>query len=424
VITDLLAEQYVLGACLARGELAAELLTIAEPKMFDQTGHATIAAVIRALAAAGTAVEPTTVLQRLLDNGEAARVGGGPYLLELIQRCPLPMAEVSRPQAERVRDAWFRRAVHVEAVRLAQRAENPVTDTDDLIRHLAAVMDSVDQLGPREPYRPPTVDDLMRRDPVPDWLVPGLLERMERVMITGTEGLGKSEAAAQVAVCLAAGVHPFTLAETEPIRVLVVDLENGWGNLRRRYGRILAAVELVTGEAMDRSRLMVESRDAGLDLTRVDDQRWLDGAITGGLPDVVCIGPLYKMHRSKMEDEQAARSLTAFLDDMRTRHGTAFVIEAHAGHANDGGGKRLLRPRGSSLFLGWPNVGIGMRPHPDCEDPERPERVLLGSWRGARDERDWPRELRRGHNGQLPWVPVSASDRASYAARRLSGGAA
>lgn len=410
-----LAEQYVLGACLRRPDLAEQLLTVAEPSMFDHPGHSTIAAVVWAMTLEGIPVDPTSVLQRLMSNGEAARVGGGGYLLTLMERCWSPENAIA--QAGIVRESWIRRSVQTDAMRLAQRAENLATPLQDLVLDLAAVLDSVDGLERREPYEPATLDDLLKRDPAPDWLIPGLLERMERVMVTGIEGLGKSEIGAQVAVCAAAGVQPFSSETFDPLRVLVIDLENGWGNLRRRFARVLEAVENATGEPLDRSRLMVESRDAGLDLTRADDQLWLDRVLSGGRPDVVCIGALYKMHRADMNNEQAARLLTAFLDDMRTRHGVAFVIEAHAGQATDGGGKRLLRPRGSSLFLGWPNVGIGLRPHPDC-DPDRPDRVLVQPWRGAREGRDWPRELRRGFGGQLPWLPVSASDRAAYALAR------
>lgn len=419
---DILAEQYVLGACLNQPATAAGLLGVAEPNMFVKAGHATIAAVIGAMCAEGLDVNPVTVLQRLTDNGEAQRVGGGPYLLELMERW---MPGVAVAQAERIREAWWRGSIEEKALRLAQRAENPSTDLSPLMGELAGLLEALDGHSGRTPYVPPDLDSLMQREETPDWLIPGLIERMERIMVTGFEGLGKSEITAQLAMCLAAGVHPWwplDLAQRfAPVSVLVVDLENGWGNLRRRYGRHLAAVEACLGSKMDRSRLRVESRDAGLDLTRADDQAWLDRALAGSNADVLCIGALYKMHRSDPRDEQAARTLSAFLDDMRSRHGVAMVIEAHAGHTTDGSGTRQVRPRGSSLFLGWPNVGFGIRPHPDCVDTERPERVEVKSWRGQREERSWPRELRRGFgHGQLPWMPVTDSDRASYSSRRTA----
>lgn len=412
---DILAEQYVLGACLNQPATAAGLLGVAEPNMFVKPGHATIAAVIGAMCVEGMDVNPVTVLQRLTDNGEAQRVGGGPYLIELMERW---MPGVAAAQAERIREAWWRGSIEEKALRLAQRAANPVTDLSPLMGELAGLLDALDGHSGRTPYVPPDLDSLMQREETPDWLIPGLIERMERVMITGFEGLGKSMWVAQIAVCLAAGLNPVTLERIAPVRVLVVDLENGWGNLRRRYGMVLSRVERIMGERMDRSNLMVESRDAGLELTKADDQSWLDRALAGSNADVLCIGALYKMHRSNMNDELAARSLTAFLDDMRTRHGVAMVIEAHAGQASDGSGRRLVRPRGSSLFLGWPNVGMGLRPHPDAEDSERVEVV---AWRGQREERGWPRELRRGFGpGCLPWVPVTGADRASYSSRRTA----
>jgi hypothetical protein len=45
-----------------------------------------------------------------------------------------------------------------------------------------------------------------------DWIVPGLIERGDRLMLTGFEGLGKSMLTRQLAVTMAAGLHPFRWA--------------------------------------------------------------------------------------------------------------------------------------------------------------------------------------------------------------------
>lgn len=410
-----LAERAVLGACLIDPTVAAELLAIAPPGAFEHPGHATIAAVIAALVAEKIPSDPVSVLQRLTDNGEAAKVGGGAYLHTLMGCC-YDVAGAVR-QAELVAEAQWRRRVLAEATRVAQVAESPNVDTDRLLEQMTRLFAQADTLGGVRPVLPSSLADLLDRSDEPEWLCEGLIERMERVIITSLEGGGKTELVTQVALCLAGGIHPFTTMPIDPVRVLVVDLENGWANLRRRYGRINALVEAVKGSPMDRTALMVESVDAGLDLTRADDQRLLSRLVEGSRAALVCVGPLYKMHRSNMNDEQAARCLTAVLDDIRTAHGVAFLIEAHAGQAEEKSGRRKVRPRGSSLFLGWPNVGIGLRPVEDESDTGDMTRMELVHWRGARDERAWPRQIRRGFNGSLPWVPVSAADHAAYAAR-------
>ena len=64
-------------------------------------------------------------------------------------------------------------------------------------------------------------------EPSDEWVIPGLLARLDRVMITGWEGLAKSTLLRQVAYCAAAGINPFNGARvSDGVRVLMVDAEN------------------------------------------------------------------------------------------------------------------------------------------------------------------------------------------------------
>src|SRR5690606_32943343 len=72
-----------------------------------------------------------------------------------------------------------------------------------------------------------------------DWLIPEFLERRDRILITASEGAGKSVFLAQLAVMAAAGVHPWTLDRVTPCNVLIVDLENPRRLLVRRLNWIL-----------------------------------------------------------------------------------------------------------------------------------------------------------------------------------------
>ncbi|HEX7277249.1 MAG TPA: DnaB-like helicase N-terminal domain-containing protein, partial [Acidimicrobiales bacterium] len=56
-----------------------------------------------------------------------------------------------------------------------------------------------------------------------DWLVPGLIERGERLLIVAGEGEGKTVLMRQLAVCGAYGIHPFGNRLVDPIRVLLLD---------------------------------------------------------------------------------------------------------------------------------------------------------------------------------------------------------
>lgn len=134
------------------------------------------------------------------------------------------------------------------------------------------------------------------------WVIPGVLRRASRAVLVAPEGSGKSTLARQVAVCTAAGLHPFRFGAIEPQRVLVVDVENDPATAVAEDGTIDHAsahgVMLTAdrhAEGWDHSRLFVWSRPEGLDLRTRRDAGWLEAAIADHRPDVVVAGPLYKM---------------------------------------------------------------------------------------------------------------------------------
>jgi len=139
----------------------------------------------------------------------------------------------------------------------------------------------------------------------------------------------------------------------------------------------------------------------------------LDPATLGGIhrlidqhnPGVVFIGPLYRIAINLNTDEQVAPVIAA-LDSIRDR-GVALVMEAHAGHAIGVNGVRDVRPRGSSALLGWPEFGYGIRK--DLSEAAGPDVFDFVPWRGAREARAWPTQLRRGNweLGDWPWLVES-----------------
>jgi hypothetical protein len=122
-------------------------------------------------------------------------------------------------------------------------------------------------------------------------------------------------------------------------------------------------------------------------------------------PDVVIIGPLYKMASGDPTEEQVAKAVSGVLDDLRTKHQFAVIIEAHTPHSVAGSKHRPERPYGASLWLRWPEFGLYLAKEGN-----------LRPWRGARDEREWPVLLTRG--GEWPWT-VDHDDNAVTFARCL-----
>ena len=255
-------------------------------------------------------------------------------------------------------------------------------------------------------YKPDLAPDLYEFlaivDPPSDWVIPGLLERGDRLIWTGFEGLGKSVVVRQLAVCAAAGVHPFTREPITPQRVLFIDCENPDRKSRRHF-RSLERIARANGFPVPEGALRILQKPAGVDLTREEDAAWLLERVTAHQPSLLVCGPFYRLHAADTNEESAARTVVSALDAARIKADCALVTEAHAGHGD--GVNRSVRPTGSSLLMRWPEFGYGIKPLGEADENGRHRHVAVLPWRGPREERHWPRELIWGtHDLDWPWV--------------------
>ena len=264
-----------------------------------------------------------------------------------------------------------------------------------------AVTHRSDQLA-KPDLAPDIYDFLNASEPEYDWLVEGLLERGERIMLTGFEGFGKSTLTRQLAVTLAAGIHPFSFTHTgRACRVLFIDCENP-ERLNRRKLRPMVDQAKTDGHAVPGGGLRIIHRSDGVDLTEDDDAAWLIERVTAHAPDILFIGSLYRLHAQNMNDELAARKMTVALDAARVSAGCAVVVEAHSGHG-EYGKARSVRPTGSSLFMRWPEFGYGLRPF-DRTDDQTNSPLEFRAWRGPRDERSWPEYVEHVPGSGWAWA--------------------
>lgn len=244
--------------------------------------------------------------------------------------------------------------------------------------------------------QPKPLSELLTLNVEHDWLIEKLLERKDRFVLTGGEGSGKSYLLRQMAVTMASGLHPFNrFQHVRPSRVLVVDAENTehqWA----RAAKYVTNICLEHGKYDPRNNVIV-SAGIRLDFTRPADVNQVHKLIDTYKPDVVLIGPLYKLVPKEVSTDDDAAPLIMALDGIRER-GVTLLMEAHAGHAKGLGGERDLRPRGSSALLGWPEFGYGLQAVLGNEDMFK-----FQKWRGDRDAREWPTYLRKGFLGELPW---------------------
>lgn len=264
---------------------------------------------------------------------------------------------------------------------------------------LAVLDEALDRGAGQLPVSSRSLDDAFAADDPYDWVIPGMLERGNRLLITAAEGKGKTELMIQLAVQAAAGVHPWTLRKVPPVKVLFVDLELGERDVGRRLRRIAALVP-----DLDRRNLRWVCRPEGINLL-AGDGAWLSRELSDFPADLLVLGPLYNAfggvaERGDVGGEDMARRLVGVFNKIRTKHGLALVMETHAPHAQ-AGAKRDLRPFGSSVWLRWPDFGIGLQ-------QDKPDnRYSLTHWRGPRDRRSWPTALDQGE--MWPWTAYFAN---------------
>lgn len=418
---DHVAERMVLACVLSGHPLAAKRFVALPQHVWHDAMHDAVATILRdrivrkvpinamTVAADVMAAAPSTV------SGERAHA----FVLDASSSAP-PMESLGYYLDEVLTHANIREASR-EATRLLQRLETAdgheglVFAVDAAVTGLQSVRGAV-SLDASEP--PMSLQDLLDMEEAPyDWLVPDLLERGDRLILTGYEGTGKSQLVAQFGLTLAAGLHPFTgsLVAEKGFRVLVLDCENGMRQVRRRWQKMRLRVDEIRAmygvNQVDWSeQVRLNIRPEGIDLANVQEYARIEQMIASCAPDVVVGGPLYKMSRLDVRDEPAAKALIDALDHLRVKYNFTLITEAHVGHVGETSGGRKLRPTGSSAFLRWPEFGYGLRGHPDVAHEEHPSLVEVVAWRGSRDERDWPSLL--GHSKtELPWTPRDAAYR-------------
>jgi len=304
----------------------------------------------------------------------------------------VPHAMSVRQYARAVREDAMRRNVRaVAAQMLATVDADPGLTLSNGINQLRDVQGAHEL----KKFSVTTLADILSTDDRFDWVIDGLLERRDRLLITGGEGSGKSTLVRQIAILSAAGLHPFNFTPINPVNVLVVDAENSESQWRRASRGVAKQAKLYGSHDPGDIRISCTPR---MDLTRDADLAQVHKLLDDSPADVVVIGPLYRLISKAINSDDDAAPLLAALDTIRDR-GCSLLIEAHAGHSLTQGGERDLRPRGSSQLMGWPEFGLGLRlPKVGTEVFE------VTRWRGDRDRRDFPAGLTKG--GDWPWTPV------------------
>lgn len=395
---DLGAEAGLLTACMLSAAALDNARQIIVPSDFHKPQHGDIWSAMCTLRSEGVRIDAVTIADRLLGLVD-------PALVVQIQNNPDVSISGAGRYTEIIVDfSARRRLVHISHELSKAAVESDASTARDSAAQLIAGVEIPTVVG--APSR--DLDEFLGdEDDAYDWLVPGLLERGDRLLVTGGEGAGKSMFLRQMAMMLAAGIHPFRLTPVEPVNVTLIDLENGERLIKRelRYVRRRAGVNI------DPRRLRVESRPSGMDITSRAMLAWLKGRVKANEADALVMGPIYKLQppadnrRDGSGGEAAALRVSQALDSIRDM-GVTLILETHAPHGNGFG--RDMRPFGSSVWLRWPEFGYGL-----LKDPDVKGKFTWSGFRGDRDgPRDWPVALHDGRysatKSRWPWTAEMA----------------
>lgn len=397
------AETALLSACLYSKQARITARKIITSPDFYQPVHEAIFDLMGQMDRDGREVDAVTVMSVAMETHAQDRLRGIKDAVTALMTAG-GVASAAADYAGTVRGWAIRRRVAAEARGVLDRAIDPTESPERLVSEAVTRLTSLRDTGTTAVAR--SLGALMAdedEDDTPHWVIPHLLESGDRFMLTGTEGVGKSALSRQLAICSAAGIHPFTEAVMPPIRALIVECENKDRQVRRQSRPLVNWLQQQPGAQNPYDRVWIDT-PGRINLTRDRDLSRIHQMIDDMKPDLLVLGPLYKMSDRALQTDDEAAPFLAALDTLMER-GPAMIIEAHAGHTQEGVGRqqqRNLRPRGSSALLGWPEFGMGLKNlgHGLAD---------LEPWRGHREQRAWPSRLRRSPGNR--WLETHPDDR-------------
>ena len=396
---DLQAEMAVLGCCMHGPEPLREVLESITPADYYRPLHGALHGLVDTMHAEGVPVDQRTLTDRIIMGGLLAQVAAVDYVSRLFDA--VPTAANVGWYIDIVIDLSQRRGLIEVGTRAVQAGHAAAEGgAQEIIEQAVGWVRELRDRGTTNRAEAVDLHDFLAVQDHFNWLVPGLLERGDRLILTASEGGGKTTLIRQMAICGAAGIHPFTHKPVDPFKVLILDCENSEA-MSRRALYPMAGTAAKHGHPVQRGMLAIRCKPSGLDLTQQRDRSWVLREVEAFMPDMLIIGPVYRLHAGNPNDEELARKVSAVVDEARAIAGCAVVMEAHAPHGGQNA-PRSLRPLGSSLWMRWPEFGYGLRPVED-EMAAREERLReVVPWRGARDTRDWPEHVKQGMD--WPWV--------------------
>ena len=298
----------------------------------------------------------------------------------------------------RLREASLTRHAEAALTRGIQRLHSGKHDPLTVVEDVRAELDALPMPAESDDDTW-TLDDLMSlKIETTQFVLPDMLKRNERLVLTGNEGGGKSVFVYQLLTGAAYGVDTFSMEAIEPKRVLFLDVENNEFQARANLDKIVPTLREIRSDVVPEWRSL---KRRVVDLLATKDRADVIRRVVHYKPDILYMGTAYKLTDVSDETHRSVRAIQSVVDRIRQEVDCSVLIEHHAGHGtmND---RNNMRPEGSSYWLRWPDFGYGLRSLPTSDG----RRLLkVQAWRGDRaSDRRYPVAMKQGD--VFPWVPV------------------
>lgn len=355
---DFQAEEALIGAMLLSPSAVIEGINTCRSEDFYNPMNARAFGAITNLFSRGTKIDAVTVASEMNDN-EAI-----PKLVSMSLNVP-SASNASDYGAIILKHSSSRKLLSdlSEYNNLLLMGEDPY----EVSASLAKVLSGVGTMRSTEPEAMTMSQLVSNADAIAPVVIPGMMNQDYRTIVVAEEGAGKSLLLRTIAMSASQGFHPFSHQRIEPKRVLIIDLENPTQAITQTGEPFMNMIAEKAGTSFDEERLKFFRRPGGIEIRSLADKAEIQREIAAHKPDLVCIGPIYKMYRRGANEtyEDSADSAMAVLDDLRTKYGFALIMEHHA--AKGKAGERELTPMGSQRWMAWPEVGISL--YKDTVDP-------------------------------------------------------
>jgi len=371
---------------------AETVFAICDVADFDYGPQQDLAAIIVSLMADGE-VNAMSVFHRCTQSGKGLRDFYINRVKEEFYGTPTYCANA-------VRDASNMRRLAVTVTRAHQAIEQGKRSVEEITADLTSALDENEAYESSGLSIVDFTDMWNTPEDIRQWVVPNMLRQNERMIITGPEGGGKSVLVAQMALGAAMGVNTMSpgLETHEPLRVLMLDVENDRLQIKSNMKKIVPLLDEMSGGVKPLIE-WVDVRD--IDLSNSVERQRVIRLAKERQPQLMYLGSLYKLAPEGDRVDTAFGHVSRTVDRIRAETSTSILIEAHTGHGMQNDRNGAMRPYGSSMWLRYPEFGIGMIPRRDHKGV-----IEIKHWRGARsDDRVWPSGLRR--SGTLPWQAIS-----------------